>query len=493
MALRNTKPAAAAPKPRTGAKPAKRLDAYLAAIAAVIGLSAIVSQLVDYQFKIIASQSFTDERDLAGFFGHFYAATGVASLLVQFFLTSTILSRFGLLAGLLALPVSLNFGTLAILFNPQLWSGVFAKFSDQTFKFTLANSSMELLWLPVRPDRRKVARPLISGTIKSICEVAAGLLMFVLVKLFAPRYLGIVSLIAIAIWIVVIIRLKSLYVKTLITAIEKRQIDFEGLNLDAQDPAMIAVIEKALRSEDEGQRFSGLELLEGLPLRPWEGTLKTLFEEGSPEIRNRLLALAAEDEKVLPDDRIVRAIGEDPAVAAGAMRLAGSRKIRAAVPRLVEQLDSRDPQHSGGGGDRHCADRRGARRPGASNPDRHAGRCCGRGSSRGTELRRRFTRACFHCPSSAPFGRFSSYRSSHRDQADRCSSRDFAAPPAGVESRGYEAGVLGAQDSDRFSGRRRIARTFASPRNALIWRRRHWSAPWEIPTATAALKCSCAI
>jgi len=66
---------------------------------------------------------------------------------------------------------------------------------------------------------------------------------------------------AIIVWIIVTFRLKSLYVKTLISAIEKRQIDFEGLNLDAQDPAMIAVIEKTLRVT-EAEEEVGLDLSE---------------------------------------------------------------------------------------------------------------------------------------------------------------------------------------------------------------------------------------
>ena len=122
IALGNVAPQYRAPAPRPGAKPTKKLDPYLAAIAVVIGLSAMVSAIVDYQFKIIAAQVMPDERNLAGFFGNFYAATGIASLLVQFFLTSAILSRFGLLAGLLALPLSLNVGSVAILLNPKLWS-----------------------------------------------------------------------------------------------------------------------------------------------------------------------------------------------------------------------------------------------------------------------------------------------------------------------------------------------------------------------------------
>ena len=76
--------------------PARRykMDPFLKGIAVVIALSAVVTTVVDYQFKIIASNTFPAEGDLVSFFGNFYALTGFASLFVQFFLTGPILSRF---------------------------------------------------------------------------------------------------------------------------------------------------------------------------------------------------------------------------------------------------------------------------------------------------------------------------------------------------------------------------------------------------------------
>jgi CRP-like cAMP-binding protein/ATP/ADP translocase len=334
------------PAPQRAAKAptqAPRLDSYLLSIAAVIGLSAIVSQITDYQFKMIASDSFSDERDLAGFFGHFYAITGAASLLVQFFLTSAILSRFGLVAGLATLPASLSVGSLAVLFDPKIWSGALSKFADQTFKFTLANSSLELLWLPVHPDRRRTVRPLISGSIKSACEVGSGLLMFLLIQLFAPRYLSLISVAAIAIWLVVIVRLKKLYVKSLIAAIEKHQLDFEGLSIDAQDPEITAVIDRALKSDDEAIQFSALELLEGLPLAPWETTLTRLLEVGTPEIKARLMDLASDERRILPDAKVISLMADRNGTALSAMRLAGGRQLASAVPELSIILSSQEP------------------------------------------------------------------------------------------------------------------------------------------------------
>jgi ATP/ADP translocase len=343
LAIRNTAAHASLKPPRRQDSRNKRWDPYLLAIAAVIGLSAMVGQLVDYQFKIFAAQEITREKELAGFFGNFYAATGIATLVVQFFLTSVILSRLGLIVGLLVLPFSLNIGSLAILFSPRLWSGVLAKFSDQTFKYTLNNSSLELLWLPVRPDRRKAVRPQISGTVKYTCEVGAGCLMLVLTKIFAARYLAIVSLALIVPWLIITFRLKKLYVSALVSAIEKRQIDFEDLAIDAQDPAIVAAIEKALRGEEEAQRLFGLELLEGMPLRAWRSTLAELFENGSPEIKRRILWLAAEDESIVPDERVIRAIREDPSIGVAAMQLAGSRSIAGASDAITARLQDADP------------------------------------------------------------------------------------------------------------------------------------------------------
>jgi ATP/ADP translocase len=344
FAIRNAAGHAPAKSTVRSAPQSKRLDPYLLAIAAVIGISAMVAQLVDYQFKIFAAQEITSEKELAGFFGNFYAAAGIATLIIQFLLTSVILSRLGLIAGLLILPISLNISSLAILVTPRLWSGVLAKFSDQTFKYTLNNSSLELLWVPVRADKRKAVRPLISGTVKYGCEVVAGLLMFVLVKMFAARYLAVLSVALTVVWLGVAFRLKKLYVKTLISAIEKRQIDFEGLAVDAHDPAMAAIIEKTLRSDDAAQRMFALELLEGLPLSAWASTLRELFENGSPEIKRRILRLAAEDESIVPDNRVIRTIREDRSIALEAMQLAADRRIANAAEAVAERLDDVDPE-----------------------------------------------------------------------------------------------------------------------------------------------------
>jgi len=335
----------AGPTPRAQQKPSgRRFDSYLVAIALVVSLSAIASQIVDYQFKMFASEAIPSEVNLASFFGHFYAYTGAATLLFQFFLTATLLTRFGLLAGLVTLPLFLDLSALAVLFHPVLASATMGKFSDQTLKFTLNNSAWELLWLPVPSARRKAVRPVISGTIKYVAESSAGLCVFFLVGITGLRYLSLVAIAAVTTWILIAFRLRALYVKALVAALEKRQVDFEDLSLDAQDPALLGVIEKTLNSTDEAEQLLALELLEGLPLQPWSAILVRSFDGGSNALKQKILRLTAGDPDIISDDRVLASLSADGPLALEAIRAAGARKLSGAENILSSFLQSPNPE-----------------------------------------------------------------------------------------------------------------------------------------------------
>ena len=75
-------------------KSTKSRDPFLLGIMGIVALSGIVTVLVDYQFKMIASDTFPDEGDLVAFFGTFYSVAGACSIIMQFFVTGPVLSRF---------------------------------------------------------------------------------------------------------------------------------------------------------------------------------------------------------------------------------------------------------------------------------------------------------------------------------------------------------------------------------------------------------------
>ena len=331
-------------KPIKKAQKKKKMDPFIVGIATIVALSAIVTTLVDYQFKMIASATFPEETDLVGFFGTFYSIAGAASIIMQFFITGPILSRFGILLGLLILPFFLILGSTSILLAPVLLSASFAKFSDQTFKFTINSSSLELIWLPVPPEIRKVIKPQVSGTIKSIAEGIGGLVTFLLVKIIALPYLSIVSLGSIVIWLFTSFRVKTGYVNQLQTAIAKRQIDFEELNVDVQDAAMVKTIEETLSSNDEIKQLFALEIIEGLPLSSWKKTIKRLFNDGAPEVQKRILSMAWDEESIISNEDIIQAMNNNNSVSAEATIVVGRRKLKDALPDLENLLLNSDNQ-----------------------------------------------------------------------------------------------------------------------------------------------------
>ena len=321
-------------------KKKRKKDPFIIGIGTIVALSAIVTMLVDYQFKIIASSTFPNEADLVAFFGSFYSIAGAASIIMQFFITGPLLSRFGILIGLLILPFFLIAGSAALLFIPVLMSASFAKFSDQTFKFTINNSSVELLWLPVPPNIRKYIKPQIGGTVKAIAEGLSGLLVFFLVKIIELQFLSIIALGSIVVWLFTAIRVKANYVKQLQIAISKRQIDFEDLNVDVQDAAMVKTIEETLSSKDEIQQLFALEIIEGLPLSSWKDSLERLFKEGSVNVRKRILSMAWDEEFILSNENIIATMKKDDDVAIEAIMVAGRRKLTEILPDLEPLLSA---------------------------------------------------------------------------------------------------------------------------------------------------------
>jgi len=327
-------------KPVNKSQKKKGMDPFIIRIATIVALSAVVTTLVDYQFKMIASSSFPKEADLVAFFGTFYSIAGAASIIMQFFITGPLLSRFGILLGLLILPFFLILGSTSILLAPVLLSASFAKFSDQTFKFTINNSSLELIWLPVPKDIRKTFKPQVTGTIKSIAEGLGGLITFLLVKIVALPYLSFVSLCSIGVWLFTSFKVKTGYVNQLQTAIAKREINFEELNIDVQDAAMVKTIEETLSTSDEIKQLFALEIIEGLPLYSWKKTINELFNNGTPEVRKRILSMAWDEEDVISNDDIIQAMNKSDEVSAEAIIVAGRRKLKDVLPNLETLLDS---------------------------------------------------------------------------------------------------------------------------------------------------------
>lgn len=333
-----------APRKDSNKNPESSFTPYLKSLAIIISIAAVASRIVDYQFKITAVSFFPEQDDLVNFFGQYYAVTGIATMIIQLFITNRLLSRFGIIVAILILPVLFMAGASVFLISPVLAAVYISKFSDQVFRFTLHNASIQLLWLPVKNSIKSRLKPVIEGSIRAGLEGVSGILIFLSVTIFnVPiQYLSLAIIMIAIYWINKSFKLKKLYIAQLQSAIEKRELNFEELTLDIQDEAMVKTINSALNNDDESQQILALDIIRDIPLAPWKDSLNRLLDDGSLIVKKEILSISFDDEDIISDEKIISLINEVSDLDIEAIEIAGKRKLTDALPIVKDYVNAKN-------------------------------------------------------------------------------------------------------------------------------------------------------
>src|SRR5262249_56126226 len=119
------------------------------------------------QLNLVVKERFGDNTDaITSFNGTFNFVLGSVSFLLQLFVASQALRRFGLAVTILALPLSLGLGSALIALIPGFWSVLVTNSFDQGLHYSVDRPTYELLYLPLTPRQRvQVTTPIdISAT-----------------------------------------------------------------------------------------------------------------------------------------------------------------------------------------------------------------------------------------------------------------------------------------------------------------------------------------
>ena len=324
-----------------------RLGKYLKSIAFMVGTAAFISKVIDYQFKIIAVNTYPDQNQLANFFGTYYMSTGIATLIMQFFITGPILNRFGVVVALGILPIFIGIGSISFLIYGTLTAIFFSKFSDQVFRFSTNSAVTEILWIPVSKNKKRTFKPLIDGSIKSGMEGLAGITIFGLLyfgfisenKVFLLTQ---ISLALILFWIWNNRELGSGYIKALMEAIKSRQLDLSELKIDITDNQIISTINKSLKSKKEAEQIFAIDLIKQTTLHPWKGTLRKLFNGENNKLKEKILISSWSNTDVISNEIITENIKYNSSVKSLAILCAGDRKIFSCISILENSLNEKD-------------------------------------------------------------------------------------------------------------------------------------------------------
>jgi ATP:ADP antiporter, AAA family len=166
-----------APPARPAEKPGLSLlwrSSYIRYLALLVSLSAIGAALLDYALKAQAAATYGRGAPLLRFFGLYYTATSLATLLVQAGLTRRILERFGLARTVATLPVTLGAGGAAALLAPSLWCLAIARGAEGALRNSVFRSGYELFYTPMRPAEKRSVKTMIDVGGERLGDLAGG-------------------------------------------------------------------------------------------------------------------------------------------------------------------------------------------------------------------------------------------------------------------------------------------------------------------------------
>ncbi len=313
---------------------------HLRMVAALVALTFLTTSIVDFQFKVIAGNSFPVDQ-LAAFFGYFYSVVGVLALALQLFGTGRILERVGVVGALSVLPLALGGGSLVLALVPALWAAAMVKGSDNLFRYSINDATSQILYLPLSPHARASAKAFIDSVVKPVSIGAAGLALLGYRAVFGgdPWRLAWVAVGLCVLWLGAVLALRKGYVKSLQENLRHRRLDLASAPYKVRDGAAIRVLTRALESGDPREVLNALELLPHVEDIGLDHRVEALLDHPLPQIRIAALDYYKRREAVRFANSIFRRFEDaDPAVRAKAVdafcSIGKDRAVRSVKPFL---------------------------------------------------------------------------------------------------------------------------------------------------------------
>ncbi|SMO56141.1 Npt1/Npt2 family nucleotide transporter [Fodinibius sediminis] len=274
---------------------------YQLLVAGIIGMAMLVSTLVDYQFKTLATASFPDTEALTTFMGSFYGGMSIASLLVQVLLSTQIIKRTGIGGAVLSRPIGLLVGGILFLLEPVLAAAVLLQGVDRASRYSIDKTGRELLFLPLPQETKQKTKVFIDTFVNRFFRGMAGvlLLLFIYVMELTLRQMTYAVIIALGIWIVLGLWARKAYVEQFRNSLRKRYMDIDKITLNLDESVAYRAVREMLKSGEETRIVYGLGLLEGSQPERLSEELGELLTHRYSEIRLRALKLLS---KVESDD-----------------------------------------------------------------------------------------------------------------------------------------------------------------------------------------------
>lgn len=311
---------------------------YLRLVAALVLLATATMTGVDYLFKSAAARLVEPEA-LATFFATVNLSLNTSSLVVQLLLTPWLLRKVGVNRALTVLPLLLVGGATALAVGGGLLAALALVSSERTFKHTVHQTSVELLYVPLTERLRTRVKALIDGLAKRLGQAitSMGILAAVAVGMPESDIAWVVAALAGA-WLTVALLLRREYVALFRANLGRGRIQ-GGAHLPVLDVTSLETLIRALNSEDDAEVLAALSLLE---------------EEGKLDLVPALILHHPSSDVVLAALQRFEAARRDDVVGVAArLKEHPDWRVRAAALRARAHITGDLSVYSGGSEDAH--------------------------------------------------------------------------------------------------------------------------------------------
>jgi len=316
-----------------------------------------VYAVVDFCFNKTMRAKYPNSTDLATFFGVFVGVQGLLCLVIQMFLTRPVIARLGVGRTINFHPLCLVLGTAWMSGRYGYASVLSTKLGDATMLYTLSDSSYQLLYNPISPDKRARVRGFIEGYIKPLSLVCAGALVLIGNSYLHPlRWLGMeiptgqqLSWGALAlgiVWLYFALTAQSGYIHALLRNLRAESPALRQAAANAlgklQDPASLAILARTLQSSSPDRLVAALQLLEGLRTDAATETVAALLHHSDVRVRSTAAGVLGRVAATRYQDQLLSLLNDpDGRVRANAVAALGQTQDLNVVEKLRAML--RDP------------------------------------------------------------------------------------------------------------------------------------------------------
>lgn len=267
---------------------------YYLTFFAISLLSFFIFYFIDYIFYFKVEELYTNEKELASFFGIFIAMLNIVNIISSVFLSGKLLNRYGIGLGLMAIPILTLIGTSSLLITLSFSVTIafvillILKLFDEVFDISILTPSFRIIYQSIPISQRMKVLAFRETIIEPLAMGLAGVILLLLSMVKGIEIVCYAIVILSIIWLFLAKILKVQYIEALKQLLNRRQVIMDKSFLKNIDTNIFL---EGLKSDNEIEVIYSIESLIEVQYLDIENILHSLLSHKSKQVRISVLRI----------------------------------------------------------------------------------------------------------------------------------------------------------------------------------------------------------